>query len=144
MPSMNTDNMADVVLAVAEGFVRDLAQAMHAEIVVRTPVKTGRAMGSWSASLASPAPVVNEGLNAPDRTANATEASARAIRQGQDVIRRFKLTPGSLIWITNAVPYMKDLEVGSSKQAPRGVCVQAIQSVMSRFGASYRPMSVNP
>ena len=145
MATANTDNMADVVMAVAEGFVRDLAAAIHADIVVGTPVKTGRAMGSWAASLVDPASLlIQEGLGTPDRSANAAEASARAVRTGQAVIRRFKLAGNRIIIIANPVPYMQDLEVGSSRQAPHGVAARAIQSVMTRFKPNFGPMKVMP
>lgn len=145
MPIANTDNMADVAMAVAEDFVRDLAAAIHAEIVTRTPVKTGRAMGSWSVSLVTPPSLlVHEGLATSDRTANAAEAAARAIRFGQAIISRYKLDKVPILWIANPVSYMDLLEVGSSRQAPAGVVAQSIQSVMARFSPKFSPMRVMP
>jgi hypothetical protein len=122
-----------VVTGEIEQLVQNLALSIDAEIVVGTPVKTGTAMGSWMAGLGSPVAIVVEGLGTPDRTINASEASARAIKQAGNTIRRFRL--GSFrnsIWLSNAVSYIEDLNAGTSRQAPAGFVDLSIQRVLSQ------------
>ncbi|RPJ39861.1 MAG: hypothetical protein EHM35_01250 [Planctomycetaceae bacterium] len=125
-------DLEKVVMGEIEGLIQKIGTALDAEVVVATPVKTGQTMGSWIASLGNPAAIVVPGLGTPDRSANAAEASARAIKQASNTIRRFRLgTFANSIWIANDTPYLPLLNSGSSRQAPAGFIELAIQRVLN-------------
>ncbi|MCK9569012.1 hypothetical protein M0R72_08730 [Candidatus Pacearchaeota archaeon] len=130
-----------VLMGEIEGLVQNIGLAIAGEEIIATPVKTGRAMGSWVASLGHPPTVVIDGLASADRMANAAEASARAIRQATATIRRFRLGREGIvrsgegdIWLVNSTPYILDLNNGSSRQAPAGFIDLALQRAMTNVG----------
>ena len=81
-----------------EKIFRGTALSLFAKIVQRTPVDTGRARGNWMA-----------GLN------RASDNSGGY----QSVVARARL--GDSLFLTNNLPYIKDLEEGTSAQAPAGM-----------------------
>lgn len=100
----------------------------HKSIVLRTPVKSGRARGSWAISYNSPVP--------QDMIASsANEAITRGFQQ---------LLPGSQepfakVVISSSLPYIEKLErgeigKGGSKQAPQGM----VAITMAGLNAKYR------
>lgn len=93
-------------------------------VVQMTPVDTGRARGNWQVTMATPA--LGE-VDAEDKRGAATIAKGgQAIQQVQ---------PYSVSWIANNLPYIEELEGGSSKQAPAGmlnVTFTRLQSWLAR------------
>jgi len=110
--------------------VRKCALIADRELVLETPVDTGRARSNWQVSLGSPLsserePYVpgealgkGEGQNAAGALAQAQERIG-ARRSGQD------------IYIQNNVDYIGALNDGSSAQAPAGFVQAAIQRAVS-------------
>lgn len=91
-----------------------LAQGLFLEadrrIVMRTPVKTGRARGNWMLSEGAPAGTTRDTL---DPTGEA------AIAEGVTFSKGIRI--GGVFFIVNSLPYIYALEHGSSKQAPQGM-----------------------
>lgn len=91
-----------------------LAQGLFLEadrrIVMRTPVKTGRARGNWMLSEGDPAGITRDNLD-PTGTA--------AIAEGLAFSKQVRI--GGVFFIVNSLPYIYALEHGSSKQAPGGM-----------------------
>lgn len=86
-----------------EKTVRAVALVVDAELVATTPVKTGRARSNWNPSLNTPdASIVEPGQKKSIGPINAA----------------FKIT--DTILISNNLPYIRELNNGSSKQAPAG------------------------
>jgi hypothetical protein len=79
-----------------------------AQLKMRTPVDTGRARASWAIGVNQVNPTV-----APDTV------------RGQPVVSADPQVPavtiGSVVYITNSLPYARRLEYGQSKQAPNGM-----------------------
>ncbi|MDO5554723.1 MAG: hypothetical protein Q4G68_13275 [Planctomycetia bacterium] len=97
------------------------AQDIMAELVERTPVRTGTARGNWNLS-----------LNEPDRTFDAGHADASGtvtINRGCEKLNDF--VPGDKIIMTNATPYIGLLESGVSRQSPGGM----VSAVATRLAA---------
>jgi hypothetical protein len=96
-----------------------VAMNLLENLVWRTPVDTSRALSNWQVSfdtpnLASIEPYV------PGYLGYTQQASAsEAINVGNMILKQKK--PGQVIYISNAVPYIGDLNRGSSKQAPAGI-----------------------
>lgn len=91
-----------------------LAQGLFLEadrrIVMRTPVRTGRARGNWMLSEGAPAGTTRETLD---------PTGAAAIAEGVAYARGIRI--GGTYFIVNSLPYIYALEHGSSKQAPQGM-----------------------
>lgn len=78
-------------------------------VVLKTPVDTGRARGGWQINLNEVGTGAGPKSKSGDRVLSA--GLARINRAGLD----------DTIYITNSVPYIRDLERGSSSQAPSGM-----------------------
>jgi hypothetical protein len=111
--------------------IKDVAQAAATELVERTPVKTGRARNSWTGSPKAPVMLVLEGVDTPNRSANAQSASKRAGDQIADIIKAWQPAKTSL-FVTNGTPYIGDLDNGTSRQAPAGMTVFAVSAGVAK------------
>lgn len=106
----------------ASAAVRRSALVTDQTAVLATPVDKGRARAGWVVGLGSSPPATRSVLVAPGPNAAQT-----AISQGAAVIEKWDPSQGS-IFIVNGVPYIIELENGSSSQAPAGMTAQAIQA----------------
>lgn len=90
--------------------VRDITVEVAQRLVERTPVESGTARGNWTASIGgfTAAATGNPDKDGADTVAHITEAVAGA-------------KAGDVVFITNTLPYIRELEHGSSKQAPAGM-----------------------
>jgi hypothetical protein len=94
-----------------------------------TPVDKGRARGNW-----------NVGVNEIDRSVNEDRldpGGGTSVRAGQaKILADFHV--GDVAFVTNGLPYIPDLEDGSSSQAPegwiKGVAAQMRQLVARVLG----------
>lgn len=113
--------------------VRKLALVVDRELVLATPVDTGRARSNWIVSLGAPETGVREpykphpegskgGGSGTSESGNAAEAMA----QGAGVIAKRRL--GQSIHIVNNVPYIGKLDAGHSKQAPANFVKKSIMN----------------
>lgn len=106
--------------AVAEAS-RGLALAVLEGVVRRTPVDTGQARANWQVGLG----------RAPGGTLGATDPSGgTTIARGARLIARAQ--PFEAIWIVNNLPYVVELEHGSSTQAPSGITAATLASLRLR------------
>ena len=110
----------EIPAAVAEAS-RGLALAVLEGVVARTPVESGRARANWQASPGRPPTGV---LDETDMDGRSTVARCRA------AIARAR--PFETIWIVNNLPYVEDLEQGSSRQAPRGMAAATLADLAAR------------
>jgi hypothetical protein len=95
--------------------VQETALAVDRELVVSTPVDTGRARSNWQvgANIAPTGTLEPSDLGAPIAQAE----RAVAVRQ-----------PGQNIYIVNNLPYIVPLNEGHSAQAPAGFVEDAVQA----------------
>ena len=91
-------------------------------IVFRTPVKSGRARGNWQTSLGGATDSVLERFD---------QTGSNVISLGAQVAG--SAPPYSLITLFNNVNYIRKLESGSSRQAPRGMVDLSVAEVESQF-----------
>ena len=97
-------------------FRNEAAIGIHTDIVIRTPIDTGRAKASWNikggADDPSVYPVVPEAGKLPREVAEAEAFSGHGrIRESRDAV----------VVISNNLPYITELENGKSRQAPSGM-----------------------
>lgn len=95
------ENTADAVGKVALELLNDL--------VLGTPVDTGRARGNWQLSIGSPR---TSALDRTDKNGQGTIGKAEAELESMRELR--------VIYITNNLPYIEPLMNGHSRQAPSG------------------------
>lgn len=86
-------------------------------VVMKTPVLTGRARNSWNIALDS----INEDV-APDGQQPLDDPSAKVASINFN-------KPFGTIFISNNLPYIGELENGSSKQAPQGMLQVTINEI---------------
>lgn len=99
-------------------FPKAIAMRIFADIIMATPVDTGRARANWMMSIGT--------LNTTI-TYDVDENGQPTVDKGVASLSDYK--GGQSIFITNSLPYIMRLEYGWSKQAPNGMVRQAI----SRF-----------
>ncbi len=108
-------------------FHKKIALTALRGIVNKTPVLTGRAAGNWQLSINTPA---NDIIDNVEGLGN--QAKGKAISEGMDAL--VSLKPFEIIWISNNVPYILELEGGSSTKAPRGMVAVTFEEMLSIFG----------
>lgn len=124
--SSRMDKLGDVLLANVSKTIRQAAQAATNEVVLRTPVKTGRARINWRIQLGKyRAASVKEGPGTPDINTNKQVASTEALIDASNRIKTWKVGKGN-IYIVNPVSYIASLDEGTSAQARAGMTIFAV------------------
>lgn len=100
---------ANVVEADLSKRVRIIAMAMLNEIVLRSPVDTGRFRANNIVSVGSPVYTATDGMD---------KGGGSTIERGLSAMTG--LEPYTVVYIQNSLPYAQKLEDGHSKQAPPG------------------------
>lgn len=110
-------------------FANDIPKQVHAikvaamqeivnTVVPATPVKSGKARSNYIVSAGSPDHSTIREVRDPSGTASLQGAAA--------VLRGTK--PGDSLYMTNNLPYMDELNNGSSKQAPAGFIQSSVMA----------------
>ncbi|WP_313203358.1 HK97 gp10 family phage protein [Pseudomonas sp.] len=102
--------------------VRVIAIAMLNEIVLRSPVDTGRFRGNNIVSVG--APVYTSTVNVDPTGAETIQNGARAVSG---------LEPYTQVFIQNNLPYAVPLEDGHSQQAPAGIYAVSFNGVAEAY-----------
>lgn len=90
--------------------LRRIAMTALQKVVIRTPVKTGCARANWNVSVNQD----NTGHNL-----NITDyEGGKTISKGTQTLAN--ITIGNIVYLTNTVPYIIQLEYGYSRQHPNG------------------------
>lgn len=118
--------LAGLVSENAAKYVRASAIVIDREVVMTTPVDTGRARSNWLVSLGSPKSGTREPY-APGDSGNSGPANAALqMQDAAATIGQYRI--GQTIFITNNLPYIQRLNDGWSAQAPAGFVEQAVQA----------------
>jgi hypothetical protein len=104
-----------------ENLVRKLAMGILSNVVIATPVDTGKARANWRVSLTNP---LTDSIDEKDKSGR------EAINKGRMIVSVFRLKDVS-INITNNLPYINRLNNGWSKQANAGYVERAIEGVQA-------------
>lgn len=102
--------------------VRVIALAMLNEVVLRSPVDTGRFRGNN---------IVSVGAPVYTSSANVDPTGSETIQQGLRVTTG--LEPYTQVFIQNNLPYAVPLEDGHSQQAPAGIYAVSFNSVSQAY-----------
>jgi hypothetical protein len=101
----------------ADEVVRRVAFDLSAQIVLKSPVDTGRFRGNWFMGVA-----VRPTVSTQDTDKDGSKAIARMRSLSPQIFA------GSVIYTTNNLPYAMKLETGYSKQAPLGMVRVAVEN----------------
>ena len=135
LKKMATDNLAQFNREVTQ-FARSIpgkVTVMQKKIVLeallrlveKTPVDTGRARGNWQVTIGSPA----EGqFDQTDKEGGDTIAKGLAALAG--------LPDMQVVWISNNIDYIEELEHGHSGQSPEGMLAITIEELRNMFTVS--------
>lgn len=104
--------------------VRVIALAMLNEIVLRSPVDTGRFRGNN---------IVSVGAPVYTNSANVDPSGSETIQQG--VRATTGLEPFTQVFIQNNLPYATALEDGHSQQAPGGIFAVSFHGVSQAYSS---------
>ena len=99
-----------------ETAVRKIALSVFTEVILMSPVDTGRFRGNWQVAIGS---MPTGTLEIDDKVGTATISKVQAEVLG--------LKAGQSIFLMNNLPYALPLEYGSSKQAPSGMVRLTVQ-----------------
>jgi hypothetical protein len=116
--------------------VRAVALVADRELVLQTPVDTGRARSNWIVTLGNPATKTIEPYSKGEKGSTGTANASAAIAQGAATISQRK--EGQDISISNNLDYIGKLNEGSSAQAP----AQFVQAAVQRAVAAVRKAKV--
>lgn len=96
---------------------RKVALTGYRRIILRTPVRTGRARGNWLCAVGAPVEATPDlaAVNDTDRSGRSTVATMQGEVEG------WSPRTGRSIFLSNNLPYIGRLEHGSSTQAPNGM-----------------------
>jgi hypothetical protein len=102
----------------------EAAVAIVGNLVQVTPVDTSNAISNWQTSISQP---INSEIAPyyPGKGGSTqTESAVGALEQAHDALSFKK--PGQPVWIANNADYIRDLNDGSSRQAPAGFVEAAV------------------
>lgn len=123
--------------AIAAALERETAKAIKALILEidanlrkATPVDTGHARASWVPSIGSPSSAEPSGKSSSEHEA------------GVASVLRYKLGDGDL-YVSNNVPYIHQLNLGHSKQAPVGFVEAAIDQAQATIQQRYSGLAID-
>lgn len=105
--------------------VEEVAERVHGSLVLSTPVKTGNARSNWLV-----------GVGAPRSGTVPIRSEAETINDGAAAIRG-RVKGDTEVNITNDVDYLPLLDAGSSRQAPAGFVLKAVETGV-RVAAQFR------
>ncbi len=114
---------------VVDQLLREVALIADRELVLQTPVDTGRARSNWIVAVGEPATQIIEPYSPGSKGSSGSENANAAIAQGVAVIGLRR--SGETISISNNLPYIGLLNAGSSAQAPAQFVQAAVQRALA-------------
>lgn len=119
------------IAANADRLVRTVALAADQVVVMETPVDTGRAKSNWIVALGSAPSGTIDPYASGEGGSTAGSNEAAALAQAERVISGYNGDMGVEIYITNNLPYIEELNRGSSAQAPAQYVETALATALS-------------
>jgi hypothetical protein len=133
-----TDQLANKLGGAASAVAKDVATTVLTDLIQVTPVDTATALSNWRVTLNTPASGVIPAYNPSPRgrikdgvwvhtvdPVLTAQANAQPTFDAGDSVIKSK-QPGQDIFITNNVPYVPELDRGSSTQSPAGFVDRAV------------------
>ncbi len=102
--------------------VQKISMEALSRVVLKTPVDTGRARGSWTVSVGTP------DSSDPERV---DPGGQQSISEGSGRIGGVR--EPDVIYVQSNLPYIEVLEGGHSQQAPNGMVALTVAEIESMF-----------
>lgn len=119
------NRIADLVVKNADKAFRATALIVDQTVVLSTPVDTGRARSNWIVQSQFPSREVRNAYSPGKEGATGSTNAQRAIAQARAVINSDQ---SGVIWISNNLSYIDNLNQGSSAQAPAGFVEASVEA----------------
>ena len=112
--------------------VRKVTFDLFGEVVMRTPVDTGMARSNWQLGINErPTGIVDDAKRRINKQRNdkwGSYKTAKTVISAPMMANLSNVKAGGVNYIANNLPYIKQLEYGSSKQAPQGMAWITVQN----------------
>ena len=118
----------------ADTLVKDVAKGILLAVVTDTPVDVGTAKSNWQVSLNSEASGTRTAYAPGKKGSTGLDNIIAAVSIGDGHIDQYN--SGDEIHITNNVPYITELNNGTSKQAPPGYVQDATLEAIGKIHAA--------
>lgn len=130
------DRLADNFGANANEQAKKAAKLLLRELIYSTPVDTSQALSNWQVGLGTRPNNRRGPYNLGFRGSTRESSAEAALIVGMQLIDAKK--PGEVLYLSNLIPYIIDLNRGSSTQAPAGFVEAAIMRTRNRIKANIR------
>ena len=110
--------------------IRKIALDVFTEVILMSPVDTGRFRGNWQVAIGN---IPTGTVQIDDKAGTATLGKVQA--------EALQLKAGQAIFLVNNLPYAQELEYGHSKQAPGGMVRLTVQRYQPIVDAVARAFS---
>ena len=117
-----------------ERYTKAIIIGLYRDVILRTPVDTGRARSNWMLSINSPARGETK-ITDSDAKKGSHSGRTKAMVSNADMKLKQGLENASMVFITNSVPYIKPLDEGHSNQNRMGIVRPAIDRAKVRAQA---------
>lgn len=111
--------------------VRRVALSIDTALVMETPVDTGRAKSNWIVAINFSPDRRIQAYAPGSKGSTETANMMAALSQGERVITGYESGKDQEIYITNSLPYIGELNEGSSYQAPAMFIQTAIAAAVA-------------
>lgn len=125
-----SDKVAANLSAQVGKALKSLILEIDANLRKATPVDTGHARASWVPSIGSPSSAEPSGKSSSEHDT------------GVASVLRYKLGDGDL-YVSNNAPYINQLNLGHSKQAPVGFVEAAIDQAQATIQQRYSGLAID-
>lgn len=102
----------------------ETARKVHADLLTVTPVDTSQALSNWVLTVGEPWAVALPAHFEGAHGSTQSDSINAALQAGEQQLALKQ--PGEPIFISNNAPYIRNLNDGSSKQAPAGFVERAV------------------
>lgn len=130
--SADDDRQIRIIAGSLKGHTKNTVQRLSLEVTANliedTPVDTGWARANWIPSIGSPA------FSGEDRNSNEVSAGSAKQQAGIAVLAGYSLSMGP-VFVSTGVPYMSQLNDGSSTQAPAGFVQAGIRRAIKEVSS---------
>lgn len=123
--SLDLSRLIEKANGQTEVAVRKVMMEAFRGVVLKTPVRTGRARANWTVGYNGPSNTVTD---AEDKSGGAT------IGKIASEVQTVRVDDSMNVWLTNALPYVPKLEYGYSQQAPQGMVRLTLTEITARYG----------
>lgn len=109
---------------------RAIALEVFRRIILKTPVRKGRAINSWVCTIGAPAVAIAQGEDwfQGQEVGNYDKSGRVAIQEAADTIMGWD-SEKVAVYLTSNLPYIERLENGWSGKAPRGMVAITLAEV---------------